>query len=119
MTGGVVVVLGSVGRNFAAGMSGGSAFVWDPNQTFRSKCNMDMVELEPLAEESDLWLVHGLIEDHVRLTGSPRGKKLLDNWDHLVARFVKVMPIEYKKVLERRRSTTRPHKLMVAGVANG
>jgi glutamate synthase (NADPH/NADH) large chain len=107
MTGGVVVVLGNVGRNFAAGMSGGTAFVWDPNQTFRSKCNMDMVELEPLVDESDLWLVHGLIEDHVRLTGSPRGKKLLDNWDHLSARFVKVMPTEYKKVLEKRRSTSR------------
>ena len=54
-----------------------------------------------------------------RIRYRDRGKKLLDNWDHLIARFVKVMPIEYKKVLERRRSTTRPHKLMVAGVANG
>ena len=107
MTGGVVIVLGHVGRNFAAGMSGGTAFVWDPNQTFRAKCNMDMVELEPLVDDSDLWLVHGLIEDHVRLTGSPRGKKLLDNWDHLSARFVKVMPTEYKKVLEKRRATSR------------
>jgi len=119
MTGGVVIVLGPVGRNFAAGMSGGNAFVFDPAQTFRSRCNLDMCEIEPLAEESELWLVHGLIEDHVRLTGSPRGKKILDNWDHLIARFVKVMPTEYKRVLERRRSTTRPRSLMVAGVANG
>jgi glutamate synthase (NADPH/NADH) large chain len=78
-----------------------------------------MVELEPLAEESDLWLVHGLIEDHVRFTNSPRGKKILDNWDHLIQRFVKVMPIEYKRVLERRRSTTRPRNLMVASAGVG
>jgi glutamate synthase (NADPH/NADH) large chain len=77
-----------------------------------------MVELEPLAEESDLWLVHGLIEDHVRHTGSPRGKKLLDNWDHLVARFVKVMPIEYKRVLEKRKTVPRPRPSLVA-VAGG
>ena len=116
MTGGVVVVIGPVGRNFAAGMSGGSAFVFDPAQTLRSRCNLDMCELEPLAEESDLWLVHGLIEDHVRFTGSPRGKKILDNWDHLIQRFVKVMPTEYKRVIERRRSTTRPRPLVaVAG----
>ena len=119
MTGGVVVVLGPVGRNFAAGMSGGSAFVFDQAQTFRSRCNFDMVELEPLAEESDLWLVHGLIEDHVRFTNSPRGKKILDNWDHLIQRFVKVMPIEYKRVLERRRSTTRPRNLMIASAGVG
>jgi glutamate synthase (NADPH/NADH) large chain len=117
MTGGVVIVLGAVGRNFAAGMSGGTAFVFDPSQALRSRCNMDMCDLEPLAEESDLWLVHGLIEDHVRFTGSPRGKKILDNWDHLIQRFVKVMPTEYKRVIERRRSTTRPRSLMVAGGA--
>jgi glutamate synthase (NADPH/NADH) large chain len=117
MTGGVVIVLGAVGRNFAAGMSGGTAFVFDPSQALRSRCNMDMCDLEPLAEESDLWLVHGLIEDHVRFTGSPRGKKILDNWDHLSQRFVKVMPTEYKRVIERRRSTTRPRSLMVAGGA--
>ena len=119
MTGGVVVVLGPVGRNFAAGMSGGTAFVFDPAQSFRARCNLAMVELEPLAEDSDLWLVHSLIEDHVRFTDSPRGKKLLDNWDHLIARFVKVMPIEYKRVLERRRSTTRPRPLVVAQAGVG
>jgi len=103
MTGGAVVVLGPVGRNFAAGMSGGTAFVFDPAQTLRTRCNLEMVELEALASDSDLWLVFGLIEDHVRLTGSPRGKNILDNWDHLVARFVKIMPIDYKRVTEARR----------------
>ena len=71
MTGGVVVVLGAVGRNFAAGMSGGIAYVFDPTQALRARCNLEMVELESLVDESDLWLVHGLIEDHVRFTGEP------------------------------------------------
>jgi glutamate synthase (NADPH/NADH) large chain len=103
MTGGVVVVLGPVGKNFAAGMSGGAAYVWDPMQTFRARANLEMVELEPLAEESDVWLVYSLVEDHVRLTGSARGKKIIDNWDHLIARFIKVMPIDYKRVVQARK----------------
>ncbi len=131
MTGGVVVVLGPVGRNFGAGMSGGTAFVFDPSQTFRSRCNLDMIELEPLVDESDLWLVHGLIEDHVRLTGSARGKKLLDTWDHISARFVKVIPTEYKRALERRRLSrprsvtsqiverTEPHTTMLGARSAG
>jgi glutamate synthase (NADPH/NADH) large chain len=119
MTGGAVVVLGAVGRNFGAGMSGGSAFVFDPAQTFRSKCNLDMVELEPLVDESDLWLVHGLIEDHVRLTGSARGKKLLDTWDHISPRFVKVMPTEYKRVLEKRKTVARQRPSSLLAVAGG
>jgi glutamate synthase (NADPH/NADH) large chain len=108
MTGGVVVVLGPVGKNFAAGMSGGTAFVFDPAQTFRARANLDTVELEPLLDDSDLWLVFGLIEDHVRFTSSARARKLLDNWDHVVARFVKVMPIDYKRVVAARRARTRP-----------
>ncbi|MGE5184482.1 MAG: glutamate synthase large subunit [Acidobacteriota bacterium] len=117
MTGGVVVVLGGVGKNFAAGMSGGTAYVFDqysgtPSagrqaQTFRTRANLEMVELEPLAEESDVWLVYNLIEDHVRFTGSPRGKRILDNWDNLVARFVKVMPSDYKRVVAARRQRPR------------
>jgi len=113
MTGGVVIVLGSVGRNFAAGMSGGTAYVYDPQQTFRARCNPEMVELEPLAADSDVWLVRGLIEDHVRFTASPRATKLLDNWDHVIARFVKVMPTDYRRALERRRSASRPPTLAV------
>jgi glutamate synthase (NADPH/NADH) large chain len=112
MTGGVVVVLGSVGRNFGAGMSGGVAYVWDPAQAIRARCNLDMVELEPLADESDRWLVRGLVEDHVRFTGSARGTKLLDHWDHMVSKFVKLIPTDYKRVLEARR--LRPQQLRVA-----
>ncbi len=119
MTGGVVVVLGPVGRNFGAGMSGGTAYVFDPSQSLRARCNLDMIELEPLSDDSDVWLVQGLIEDHVRFTGSARGKKLLDTWEHIAARFVKVMPTEYKRVLELRRSTMRPRSLSVAAVAGG
>jgi len=113
MTGGVVIVLGPVGKNFAAGMSGGTAFILnvaslrDPSQTFHANINTELVELEPLALDSDVWLVHEMITEHVRLTGSPRATKLLDNWDHVRARFVKVMPIEYKRVLEQRRTQLR------------
>jgi glutamate synthase (NADPH/NADH) large chain len=108
MTGGAVVVLGPTGRNFAAGMSGGTAYVLDRDQTFRARLNPEMVELEPLVDESDLYLVYGLIEDHVRLTGSAVGKKLLDNWELMVPRFVKVMPVDYRRVLQARRAAARP-----------
>jgi glutamate synthase (NADPH/NADH) large chain len=116
MTGGAVVVLGAVGRNFAAGMSGGQAFVYDPTQQLRAKTNLDMVELEPLVDDSDIWLVYSLLEDHVRFTRSPRGKKLLDNWDNVVARFIKVMPIEYKRVMSQRRQRPR---VVLAQAAEG
>jgi glutamate synthase (NADPH/NADH) large chain len=108
MTGGVVVVLGAVGRNFAAGMSGGMAFVFDPGQALRARTNLEMVELESLVDESDLWLVYGLIEDHVRHTASPLGRRILDTWEVMVARFVKVMPTDYKRVLQQRRAASRP-----------
>ena len=108
MTGGTVVVLGPTGRNFAAGMSGGTAYVLDRDQTLRGQCNLDSVELESLVDESDLWLVYGMIEDHVRATASPLGRRVLDNWEVLVSRFVKVMPTEYKRVLQARRAAARP-----------
>ncbi len=108
MTGGVVVVLGPTGRNFAAGMSGGVAYVFDRDQALRRQCNLETVELEALVDESDLWLVYGMIEDHVRATGSPLGRRMLDNWELLVAKFVKVMPTEYKRVLQARRAQARP-----------
>ncbi len=107
MTGGVVVVLGPVGRNFAAGMSGGTAYVYDPTSTLRTRTNLEMVELESVVDESDMWLVHSLIEAHVRFTGSPLGRRVMDNWEHLVARFVKVMPTDYKRVLQARRAAAR------------
>jgi glutamate synthase (NADPH) large chain len=108
MTGGVVVVLGTTGRNFAAGMSGGTAYVFDRNRTFRERCNLEMVELESLVDESEIWLVYGLIENHLRLTGSAQARRILDNWEHLVGSFVKVMPTDYKRVLQARRAQLRP-----------
>jgi glutamate synthase (NADPH/NADH) large chain len=110
MTGGVVIVLGRTGRNFAAGMSGGTAYVFDRDHTFRERCNTKMVELEALVDESDIWLVYGMIEDHVRHTGSALGTRILDNWEHTVSQFVKVMPIEYKRVLQARRAANRPKR---------
>jgi glutamate synthase (NADPH/NADH) large chain len=104
MTGGVVVVLGATGRNFAAGMSGGVAFVFDRDQTLRKRCNLAQVELESLVDESDIWLLHTLISDHVRHTSSPLGQRILDHWALMVGRFVKVMPTEYKRVLQAQRA---------------
>jgi glutamate synthase (NADPH/NADH) large chain len=108
MTGGVVVVLGPTGRNFAAGMSGGTAYVFDRARAFRERCNLEMVELESLVDESELWLVYGLIENHLRYTGSSLARRILDNWEHLVGSFVKVMPTDYKRVLQARRAQLRP-----------
>ena len=108
MTGGAVVVLGTTGRNFAAGMSGGVAYVYDADRSFAKRCNMGMVDHEPLVDETDLWMVYTMIEDHVRMTDSALGRRMLENWEMTVARFVKVMPIEYRKVLQQKRASTRP-----------
>ena len=108
MTGGVVVVLGPTGRNFAAGMSGGTAYVYDRDRAFRDRCNLQMVELQSLVDESSMWLVHTMIDEHVRHTGSTLGQRILDNWEFMVSHFVKVMPLDYKRVLMARRATSRP-----------
>jgi glutamate synthase (NADPH/NADH) large chain len=108
MTGGVVVVLGPTGRNFGAGMSGGMAFVLDRERHFRGRCNPEMVELESLVDESDIWLVHRLIENHLRYTRSPLARRVLDHWAPLVPQFVKVMPTDYKRVLQAQRAAQRP-----------
>ncbi|WP_422724026.1 glutamate synthase large subunit [Hyalangium rubrum] len=108
MTGGVVVVLGGTGRNFAAGMSGGMAFVLDRERTFRERCNLEMVELESLVDESEIWLVHGMIERHFQHTGSMAARRVLDHWQLMVPQFVKVMPTDYKRVLQARRTARRP-----------
>ncbi len=127
MTGGVVVVLGSSGRNFAAGMSGGIAYVLDEHGDFEQRCNLSMVELEPIpAEDSalehlehqsgdlemhgrvdvehdmtryDAMRLHRLIERHVHYTDSSRGRHILDNWNDYLPKFVKVMPVDYRRAL--------------------
>lgn len=106
MTGGIVVVLGDTGRNFAAGMSGGVAYVWDVNKTFIKNCNMEMVLLDTLDEE-DEQLLHTLIETHAKETRSEVAAHLLSYWATTFTNFIKVMPIDYKAVLEKRKSEKR------------
>ena len=103
MTGGVVVVLGRTGRNFAAGMSGGVAFVLDDEGTFQSRCNTGMVELETVTTKEDKQLLHGLLTKHFMYTGSRKAKQVLDAFDTTLPKFVKVMPVDYKRVLEERK----------------
>jgi glutamate synthase (NADPH) large chain len=122
MTGGTVVVLGRTGRNFAAGMSGGVAYVYDPDDTFASRCNAAMVTLAPVlseseqhkaektlaaqgkgrllhANEADELLLRRLVERHLRFTGSSVALAMLDDWDAARAKFVKVFPNEYVRAL--------------------
>jgi glutamate synthase domain-containing protein 2/glutamate synthase domain-containing protein 3 len=104
MTGGLVVVLGKTGCNFAAGMSGGLAYVLDEVQLFDTMCNLDMVELESVWKEEDKNLLYDLIQQHLKWTGSTRAQYLLDAWSDMVGRFVKVVPIDYRKALEKMRA---------------
>jgi glutamate synthase domain-containing protein 3 len=115
MTGGTIVVLGTTGRNFAAGMSGGIAYVFDPDGDFQQRCNTSMVTLEKLASEAeqeakldrDLWhmgrtdeaFLRELIENHAKLTGSKRAEVILANWAEAREQFVKVFPNEYRRAL--------------------
>ena len=101
MTGGRVVILGRTGRNFAAGMSGGVAYVWNPHGDFADLCNPEMVALEPLEEDPDRTEVRELIERHLLFTGSTVAQAILDDWSRSVGQFVKVMPVDYKRVLEQ------------------
>ena len=99
MTGGRAVILGPTGRNFAAGMSGGVAFVFDSESSFSDRVNPEMVLLEEPDVEDRRWLQNLLVRHHVE-TGSTVAERLLASWDHQMHRFVKVMPTDYKRVLE-------------------
>jgi glutamate synthase (ferredoxin) len=101
MTGGKVVVLGKTGRNFAAGMSGGIAYVYDEKQKFRNGlCNMEMVAFDPIFEADEKELKQ-LVKNHFKYTNSDLAYKILDDWENSLSNFVKVMPTEYKKALMR------------------
>ena len=105
MTNGLVLVLGSCGRNFAAGMSGGIAYVFDERGDFtQERCNLESVDLEPLLDPHDAQVVKTLIVRHLELTWSPRAKWLLDNWQEAAPRFIKIFPHEFKRVLGVSRS---------------
>ena len=127
MTGGCVLVIGNTGRNFAAGMSGGVAYVLDEDKTFAQRCNLSMVDLQPIPEEEELiekhqhhggdleshglvdittgmnkhdaTRIHELLARHLKYTGSGKAKTILDNWAHYLPMFVKVMPVEYARAL--------------------
>jgi glutamate synthase (NADPH/NADH) large chain len=99
MTGGVAVILGRTGRNFGAGMSGGIAYVLDVDGRFASRVNREMVDLEPLDSEDDVRL-YGLVERHFSETNSAVAERLLADWSASLDRFVKVMPQDYRRVLE-------------------
>ncbi len=116
MTGGLVVVLGKTGRNFAAGMSGGIAYVYDKYNEFSANCNYSMVELEQL-DVADKKVVKDLLQKHFKYTRSPIAKEILDDYSVESRRFIKVMPIEYKRVLEER--AMDEEELAKIGVTHG
>jgi glutamate synthase (NADPH/NADH) large chain len=138
MTGGIVAVLGPTGRNFAAGMSGGIAYVLDEAGDFESRCNLAMVALEPIAAEDDVLeatehmggdlethgkvdisrdmtrydalRLKGLIQKHLDATGSAVGQRILDDWAAYLPRFVKVMPVDYRRALEEMQAQQKAEK---------
>ena len=116
MTGGRVVVLGTTGRNFAAGMSGGIAYVRDTKGDFKPKCNMEMVVFDNLDDE-DREMVLNMLRNHQRYTNSPIAKNVLDNFNEELKRFVKVIPIEYKRILEETRKSAK--ELGLSEVSDG
>ncbi len=101
MTGGVAVILGEVGRNFGAGMSGGIAYVYDKNKTFEKRCNMEALNLLAVEEDQDIAELRELIESHYNVTMSPLAQRILENWEDCLPDFVKVFPEEYKQALIR------------------
>lgn len=101
MTGGRVVILGKTGKNFAAGMSGGIAYVLNEDETFAERCNAELVHMQPLVEPGEMEELRHMIEQHVQYTGSKNGKRLLDNWKIYSAKFVRVIPKAYLKINER------------------
>jgi glutamate synthase (NADPH) large chain len=104
MTGGLAVILGRTGTNFAAGMSGGIAYVLDEHQLFDTLCNLDMVDLENVYLQEDKQRLKDLIERHLQWTGSKRAKWILEAWSDIIGKFVKVIPTDYRKALERMRA---------------
>jgi len=113
MTGGRVVVLGQTGRNFVAGMSGGIAYVIDEKGEFTRCCNLQMVDLERLTDPEEEAFVRALIAQHLELTKSTRAQTILTNWAHYRDRFAKIMPLDYRRVLEQKKEQTAKTLAMV------
>ena len=112
MTGGVVVVLGPTGRNFAAGMSGGIAFIYDPDEVFRDRCNLEMVDLVAVEDYKDIGLLSNLVNRHVLNTGSKLGEEIINDFPAALGRFVKVFPRDYRRVLEQSKIVQRQWELI-------
>ena len=102
MTRGQIVVIGPTGRNFGAGMSGGEAFVLDEQDKFESLCNLGMVDLERIESDKDVELLRRLLGEHIYHTGSPIAQRIIEGWDNTLPKFVKVMPRDYKRILDQR-----------------
>ena len=113
MTGGTVVVLGSTGRNFAAGMSGGLAYVLDRESDFEIHCNKSGVDLVSVDEAEDAQQLKSLIEEHFQSTQSAVAKKVLDEWEETLPKFVKVYPTDYRRVIEKHKNK-KQNELQVA-----
>ena len=111
MTGGRVVVLGETGRNFAAGMSGGVAYVWDKHHRFDYFCNMDMVEINLVEDSVARKELHELVRQHYLYTGSKLARQMLDDWQHYIEDFIQVVPIEYKRVLQEEQMNKLKQKI--------
>ena len=107
MTNGRVVVLGPTGRNFAAGMSGGIAYVLDEHGVFESLCNIELVDLERVETREDIHELRGLISKHKQYTSSANAKRILGNWAETLPKFVKVYPKDYRRVIEAKRRAER------------
>ena len=103
MTGGRAVILGPTGINFAAGMSGGIAYVWDRDRGFVERCNRGTVDLDPVEDDDDVAELRELIEQHLAFTGSEVAARVLAQWPDVLSQFIKVMPTDYKRVLAERR----------------
>lgn len=101
MTGGRIVILGRTGVNFAAGMSGGIAYVFDENQLFDTRCNLETVDLEPVIDEEDKQFLYNIIKKHVEYTDSEYAKRIINDWQNMLPKFVKVFPIDYREALKR------------------
>ena len=110
MTGGIVVVIGKTGRNFGAGMSGGMAFVLDDDEDFAVRLNTEMVDLESFTDQEDQTLVHELLRQHLEYTGSTVAGGILQNWEVSKTRFRKVMPVDYRRVLEEQKRQRLAHE---------
>ncbi|MFT4561655.1 MAG: glutamate synthase (NADPH/NADH) large chain [Gammaproteobacteria bacterium] len=122
MTGGCAVIIGRTGRNFAAGMSGGVAFVYDPDKAFPALCNTEMVDLEKIESAEDEKIVLALLKNHVRYTQSTVAIAIVDHWKRCRSNFVKVMPKDYKKVLlaiETAKRTGVPEDQAIMEASNG